>query len=89
MSSGGSRHRKAQPEKHRHGQVLGEQQARVEGEWRDQRGRSGTGQRVVPAGRREGMRIEEDLFGVVNATEDVKEGLTAFLEKRKAEFKGR
>jgi len=37
----------------------------------------------------EGLAIEEMLFGVVNATEDVKEGTGAFLEKRRAEFEGR
>jgi enoyl-CoA hydratase len=36
----------------------------------------------------EGLAIEEIMFGLVNATADVKEGLGAFLEKRKAEFKG-
>jgi enoyl-CoA hydratase len=40
------------------------------------------------AGLNEGLAIEEILFGLVNATADVKEGLTAFLEKRKADFKG-
>ncbi len=39
-------------------------------------------------GLEEGLAIEELLFGVVNATADVKEGLSAFLEKRKALFKG-
>ena len=34
-------------------------------------------------------RLEADLFGMVGATEDVREGLAAFLEKRKAEFRGR
>jgi enoyl-CoA hydratase len=37
----------------------------------------------------EGMFIEAGLFGIVAATEDMLEGTQAFLEKRKAEFKGR
>ncbi len=32
---------------------------------------------------------EADLFGVVFSTEDREEGIAAFLEKRKAEFKGK
>jgi enoyl-CoA hydratase len=44
--------------------------------------------RGMATGIREGLELEETLFGLVNATADVKEGLTAFLEKRKAEFKG-
>ena len=37
----------------------------------------------------EGLRIEADAFGLVASTEDMKEGLTAFLEKRQARFTGR
>lgn len=36
-----------------------------------------------------GIAIEADLFGMCFATEDQKEGMNAFLERRKAEFKGR
>lgn len=34
-------------------------------------------------------RLEAALFGAVSATEDMKEGTRAFLEKRKAVFRGR
>lgn len=37
----------------------------------------------------QGLEIEADLFGMVTTTEDMKEGTSAFLEKRAAEFKGR
>src|SRR2546430_4931306 len=36
----------------------------------------------------EGLYLEAILFGVCCATEDKKEGTTAFLEKRQAQFKG-
>ena len=36
----------------------------------------------------EGLALEADLFGLVAATDDMKEGLTAFLEKRPAKFQG-
>jgi enoyl-CoA hydratase len=37
----------------------------------------------------DGLYIEATLFGVACATEDMKEGTKAFLEKRPAQFKGR
>ncbi len=37
----------------------------------------------------EGLYLEATLFGVCCATEDKKEGTTAFLEKRAANFKGK
>ncbi len=36
-----------------------------------------------------GLKTEADYFALCFATEDQKEGMKAFLEKRKAEFKGR
>jgi enoyl-CoA hydratase len=38
---------------------------------------------------REGLAYEAALFSVLCASEDMKEGTKAFLEKRKAEFRGR
>ncbi|MSN26756.1 MAG: enoyl-CoA hydratase/isomerase family protein [Geobacter sp.] len=39
--------------------------------------------------REDGFRYEASLFGVLFATEDQREGMGAFLEKRKADFKGK
>lgn len=36
----------------------------------------------------DGLAIEADLFGICSSTKDMREGLTAFLEKRKPEFRG-
>jgi enoyl-CoA hydratase len=40
------------------------------------------------AGQAEGQRIEADLFGVISSAEDMREGLNAFLEKRKPRYRG-
>ncbi len=37
----------------------------------------------------EGLALEADAFGLVAASDDMKEGLTAFLEKRAARFQGK
>ncbi len=36
----------------------------------------------------DGASLEADLFGMISSTEDMKEGMKAFLEKRKPEFRG-
>jgi len=43
---------------------------------------------IVP-GFEYGQLLEAELFGAVCATEDMREGTGAFLEKRKAEFRGK
>ena len=37
----------------------------------------------------EGLEYESAQFGLVFSTDDMREGTSAFLDKRKAEFKGR
>jgi len=37
----------------------------------------------------DGLALESNLFGLLSATEDMHEGMTAFLEKRPAEFRGK
>ncbi len=44
--------------------------------------------RSLNVGQAEGERTESDMFGLAATTADMREGMTAFLEKRKPEFKG-
>ena len=43
----------------------------------------------INASLKEGQAIEAHLFGLCFSTDDQKEGMSAFLEKRTAEWKGR
>jgi enoyl-CoA hydratase/carnithine racemase len=46
-------------------------------------------ERGIEMPQEEGLFLEATLFGLACATEDMREGTKAFLEKRKAEFRGR
>lgn len=45
--------------------------------------------RSLETGIDEGLGLESHLFGLLASTEDMREGMEAFLEKRAAEFRGR
>ncbi len=45
--------------------------------------------RSLETGVDEGLGLEAHLFGLLASTEDMREGMSAFLEKRAAEFKGK
>jgi enoyl-CoA hydratase len=45
--------------------------------------------RGVETGIDDGTALESHLFGLLSSTEDMREGMAAFLEKRKPEFRGR
>jgi enoyl-CoA hydratase len=45
--------------------------------------------RGINMSQQEGEIIESDMFGLASTTADMREGMAAFLEKRKADFQGR
>lgn len=45
--------------------------------------------RGLEAGQDEGMLVEATLFGILCASEDLREDMGAFLEKRAAKFEGK
>ena len=45
--------------------------------------------RSLETGIDEGLGLESHLFGLLASTDDMREGMNAFLEKRAAEFRGR
>jgi enoyl-CoA hydratase len=45
--------------------------------------------RSLETGVEEGLGLESHLFGLLAATDDMREGMGAFLEKREAAFEGK
>ena len=45
--------------------------------------------RAVDTAMPDALDFESSLFGLLASTDDMKEGMAAFIEKRKADFKGR